>query len=160
MTTPAVVKPQKGRILNGFSHTFLVVWGLMVTIPLLWSVIQSFKTDSEIIHDPLGLPQHWLLGAFGRAWSKGHIGEFFLNTVVVMVFSVTLTMLFGSMAAYVLARYPFRGNRIIYWTFVAGLTVPIYMGILPLYLLVNDFAAFLGLKDVIGVDTRGGLILV
>jgi N-acetylglucosamine transport system permease protein len=149
-----------GRILNGFSHTFLVIWGLMVTIPLMWSVVQSFKTDSEIIHDPLGLPARWQLGAFARAWSKGHIGQFFLNTVLVMTFSVTLTMLFGSMAAYVLARYPFRGNRLIYWTFVAGLTVPIYMGILPLYLLVNDFAKFLGLETVIGVDTRGGLILV
>lgn len=150
----------EGGVLNVFSHTFLVVWGLLVTIPLVWAVIQSFKTDAEIIRDPLGLPEKWLFGAFGRAWTKGNIGEFFLNTVSVMIFSVTLTMLFGAMAAYVLARYPFRGNRLIYWLFVSGLTVPIYMGILPLYLLVQDLSELLGMQSLIGVDTRGGLILV
>lgn len=160
MAAEVKTEKHKGGFLNSVSHTFLVVWGLMVTIPLIWAVIQSFKTDSEIIHDPLGLPEQWLLGAFGRAWTKGQIGEFFVNTVSVMVFSVTLTMLFGAMAAYVLARYPFRGNRIIYWIFVSGLTVPIYMGILPLYLLVQDVGELLGLESLIGVDTRGGLILV
>jgi N-acetylglucosamine transport system permease protein len=54
------------------------------------------------------------------------------------------------MAAYVLARYPFRGNRSSTGPLSPGCTVPIYMGILPLYLLVNDFAEFLGLRDVIG----------
>lgn len=147
-------------IMNTFSHTFLFVWGAMVTIPLVWAVIQSFKTDAEIIRDPLGLPEDWLFGAFGRAWTKGNIGEFFLNTVLVMAFSVTLTMLFGAMAAYVLARYRFPGNRFIYWTFVTGLTVPIYMGILPLYLLVQDIGEVLGVESLIGVDTRGGLVLV
>src|SRR3990170_4596049 len=102
---------REGSILNVFSHGFLFIWGAMVTIPLVWAVIQSFKTDSEIIHSPLGLPEQWLFGAFGRAWTKGHIGQFFLNTVLVMAFSVTLTTLFGSMAAYVLARYKFPGNR-------------------------------------------------
>ncbi|WP_117208356.1 carbohydrate ABC transporter permease [Allorhizocola rhizosphaerae] len=146
--------------MNAFSHTFLFIWGAMVTIPLVWAVIQSFKTDTEILNEPLALPEQWLFGAFGRAWTKGDIGEFFANTVLVMAFSVTLTMLCGAMAAYVLARYRFPGNRVIYWTFVAGLTVPIYMGILPLYLLVKDVGEMLGLESVIGVDTRGGLILV
>ncbi len=156
--TPAL-KKERG-ILNAFSHTFLFIWGAMVTIPLVWAIIQSFKTDTEILNKPLALPEQWLMGAFGRAWTKGHIGEFFLNTVLVMAFSVTLTMLCGSMAAYVLARYKFPGNRLIYWMFVTGLTVPIYMGILPLYLLVQDVGELLGLESLIGVDTRGGLVLV
>jgi N-acetylglucosamine transport system permease protein len=153
------VKKERG-VLNAFSHTFLFIWAAMVTIPLVWAVIQSFKSDTEILNKPLALPEQWLFGAFGRAWTKGNIGEFFLNTVLVMAFSVTLTMLFGAMAAYVLARYGFPGNRVIYWTFVTGLTVPIYMGILPLYLLVKDVGELLGLESLIGVDTRGGLILV
>jgi N-acetylglucosamine transport system permease protein len=149
-----------GGVLNVFSHAFLFLWAALVTIPLIWAVIQSFKTDTEIINDPLGLPEQWLFGAFGRAWTKGHIGEFFLNTVVVLLGGVTLTMLLGSMAAYVLARYPFRGNRLVYWIFVAGLTMPIYLGILPLYLTVDEIAQALGLQEVIGLSTHLGLILV
>lgn len=152
--------PDTGRVFNVFSHGFLFIWGALVTIPLIWAVIQSFKTDTEIINDPLGLPEEWLFGAFGRAWTKGHIGEFFFNTVVVLIGGVGLTMLLGSMAAYVLARYPFRGNRAVYWMFVAGLTMPIYLGILPLYLTVDKVAKALGLTEVIGLSTHLGLILV
>ncbi|MFG1676078.1 carbohydrate ABC transporter permease [Micromonospora sp. NPDC049282] len=122
------------RIFNGFSHTFLVVWTLMVIYPLLWVVMSSFKDDSEVIREPLSLipdKLHW--ENFGRAWTEGHLGAFFLNTVLVLVGSVTLTMLLGSMAAYALARFEFRGNRLIYYMFLSGLTLPIYLAAVPLF---------------------------
>ncbi len=50
-----------------------------------------------------------------------------------MVGGVFLTMLLGSMAAYVLARYEFPGNRLIYFTFLAGFTLPIYLAAVPLF---------------------------
>jgi N-acetylglucosamine transport system permease protein len=153
------LKPD-GRILSGFSHAFLVIWALLVTIPLLWAVIQSFKSDSEILRHPLALPKEWLVDAFGRAWTKGHLGDYFINTFIVLAGSVTLTMLLGSMVAYVLARYPFRGNRPIYYLFVVGLTMPIFLGLVPLYLTVKNLAASLGLTEVIGLNTYLGLILV
>lgn len=122
------------RIFNGFSHVFLVVWGVMVVYPLLWVVMSSLKSDRAIIRQPLSLiPDglHW--GNFVRAWGQGHIGAFFLSTVLVLTFSVTLTMLLGSMAAYVLARYDFPGNRAIYFLFLSGLTLPIYLAAVPLF---------------------------
>jgi N-acetylglucosamine transport system permease protein len=154
-------KPRgEGGILNAFSHIFLVIWGAMVAVPLLWAVIQSFKSDDEILHNPLSLPSSWHIGAFGRAWTKGHIGNYMFNTVLVMLFSVTLTMLFGSMVAYVLARYKFPGNRVIYYLFFTGLVMPIFLGLVPLYLTVKNLAASVGLTSVIGLNTYGGLILV
>ncbi|KAB1908367.1 carbohydrate ABC transporter permease [Micromonospora sp. AMSO31t] len=122
-----------GRIFNGFSHLFLVVWAVMVIYPLLWVVMSALKTDSEVIREPLSLiPKSLQWDNFARAWSAG-IDSFFLNTLLVLVFSVTLTMLLGSMAAYALARYEFRGNRLIYWMFLSGLTLPIYLAAVPLF---------------------------
>src|SRR5262249_12402370 len=115
-------------VFSGFSHVFLVVWAIMVVYPMLWVVMSSFKDDAQIIKDPLSLipdALHW--DNFSRAWFKGHIGEFFLNTIIVLIGGVFLTMLLGSMAAYVLARYEFPGNRFIYFTFLAGFTLPIYL---------------------------------
>ena len=123
-----------GRIFNGFSHIFLVVWAVMVIYPLLWVVMSALKSDSEVIRDPLSLipdELHW--DNFSRAWGEGHLGAFFLNTILVMVGSVFLTMLLGSMAAYALARYEFRGNRLIYYMFLSGLTLPIYLAAVPLF---------------------------
>jgi len=120
--------------LSGFSHLFLLVWGGMVVLPLLWVVISSFKSDAEIIKEPLSLiPNglHW--DNFSRAWTNGHFTDVFLDTVIIVGGGVLLTMLLGSMAAYVLARYEFPGNRVIYYLFLAGLTLPVYMAAVPLY---------------------------
>jgi N-acetylglucosamine transport system permease protein len=137
-------------VLNIFSHGFLLIWGAMVVLPLLWAVASSFKTDAQISRDPLALPTglHW--ENFSNAWTTGRIGDLFLNTVLVVTGGVLLTMLLGSMVAYVLARYPFPGNRAIYWLFVAGLTLPIFLALVPLYQVVANLGAsipFLGLNS-------------
>ena len=122
------------RVFNGFSHLFLLVWAVMVLYPLVWVVMSALKDDSEVIREPLSLipdTLHW--DNFARAWTDGHLGAFFLNTVLVLVGSVTLTMLLGSMAAYALARYEFPGNRLIYYMFLSGLTLPIYLAAVPLF---------------------------
>nr|WP_235967174.1 carbohydrate ABC transporter permease [Micromonospora rubida] len=106
----------------------------MVIYPLLWVVMSAFKDDSEVIRKPLSLipdKLHW--DNFTRAWGEGHLGAFFLNTLLVLVGSVFLTMLLGSMAAYVLSRYEFPGNRLIYYMFLSGLTLPIYLAAVPLF---------------------------
>jgi N-acetylglucosamine transport system permease protein len=146
------------RIFNGFSHLFLVVWAIMVVYPLLWVVMSGFKDDAEVIKEPLSLipsTLHW--DNFARAWTNGHIGSFFLNTVIVLIGGVFLTMLLGSMAAYVLARYEFPGNRLIYYMFLAGLTLPIYLAAVPLFKGVYNIGTYL---PVLGPNQFPMLILV
>src|SRR5690349_22293472 len=108
-----------GMVLNVFSHGFLAVWAILIVLPLIWLALGSFKTDAQIGGSALSWPSNWHFDAFSRAWDKG-IGDYFAHTLIVMVFSVPLTMLLGSMAAYVLARYPFPGNRLFYYFFVSG----------------------------------------
>ncbi|MCP3757370.1 carbohydrate ABC transporter permease [Streptomyces sp. TBY4] len=125
-----------GMVLNVFSHGFLAVWGILIVLPLIWLVLGSFKTDVQIGSSALSWPSNWHFDAFGRAWDKG-IGDYFANTLIVMVFSVPLTMLLGSMAAYVLARYPFRGNRPVYYFFVSGAMFPVFLALVPLFFMVK-----------------------
>src|SRR6478609_7818824 len=153
-TVPAKPKPKavKGAVgdtlFSGFSHAFLVVWGILVVYPLLWVVLSSFKDDKQIIRHPLSLiPSSLHFDNFTRAWTKGHIGGFFLNTLIIVGGGVFLTMLLGSMAAYVLARYDFPGNRAIYYLFVAGNTLPVYMAAVPLFkgtYIIGQSVPFLG----------------
>ncbi|MGC0328947.1 N-acetylglucosamine transport system permease protein [Streptomyces sp. SAI-170] len=126
----------EGVVLNVFSHGFLALWALLIVLPLLWLVLSSFKTDAQIGGSAFGWPQNWDLDVFARAWDKG-IGDYFLNTVIVLAFSVPLTMLFGSMAAYVLARYQFWGNRLLYYFFVAGAMFPVFLALVPLFFMVK-----------------------
>ena len=120
------------------SHAFLVGWALLTTLPLVWAVLSSFKTDTEILTDPWGLPSSLRFENWARAWGEAHIGQYFLNSAVVVSGALVLTMLFGSMAAYVLARYQFRGRRIVYFAFVGGMMFPVFLALVPLFFVVRN----------------------
>ncbi|MCW2887930.1 MAG: N-acetylglucosamine transport system permease protein [Streptosporangiaceae bacterium] len=135
----------------GLSHLALVVWALLVIIPIAWTLLASFKTNSEIFSDPWTLPHHWGVASWGRAWQKARIGRYMLNTIFIVGVSTFGTMLLGSMAAYVLARYKFPGNRFIYLMFISGMTFPVFLALVPLFFIVKN----LGM-----LGTYQGMILV
>ncbi|MFD5817373.1 carbohydrate ABC transporter permease [Streptomyces sp. NPDC127038] len=143
-------KRTEGMALNVFSHGFLALWAILIVLPLLWLVLSSFKTDAQIGGSALSWPSHWHFDVFVRAWNKG-IGDYFANTLIVLVFSVPLTMLLGAMAAYVLARYEFPGNRLIYYFFVGGAMFPVFLALVPLFFMVRRLDM---------LNTYQGLILV
>jgi N-acetylglucosamine transport system permease protein len=148
---PAARTPGRGRAVPILSHAFLIVWALLTTLPLVWAVLSSFKSDTEILTDPWGLPAQIRWENWGRAWNEAHIGRYFLNSAIVVAGALVLTMLFGAMAAYVLARYRFRGQRIVYFAFVGGMMFPVFLALVPLFFVVRN----LGL-----LGTLPGLILV
>lgn len=143
--------PGQRNVLSGLSHVALVVWAITVILPIVWTFLASFKTNAEIFGDPLALPGSWSWSAWGRAWDKAHVAQYMFNSIVVVTFATAGTMLFGSMAAYVLARYRFFGNRFIYFMFVSGMVFPVFLALVPLFFVVRN----LGL-----LDTHVGLILV
>ncbi|BAL86918.1 putative ABC transporter permease protein [Actinoplanes missouriensis 431] len=160
MTTtaaPAVARPietkkREVNALNGLAHIALFAWAIATAGPLIWVLLASFKSNTEIfLGQPFALPSSFSFGTYVNAWSEAHIGRYFLNSVFVVAISTAGTMLFGSMAAYVLARYRFRGNRFLYYLFVSGLAFPTFMAITPLFFILKN----LGL-----INTFTGLILV
>ncbi|MDJ0464228.1 carbohydrate ABC transporter permease [Streptomyces sp. H27-C3] len=147
-------KPKKdvsGSTLNVFSHGILILWAFMVVMPLLWAVMTSFKDDASIFGSPWSLPDKLHFENWSRAWSEAHMSEYFLNTIIVVGGSLIGTLLLGSMAAYVLARFEFPGNRFIYFLFVGGMSFPIMLALVPLFYVLKN----MGL-----LETIPGLILV
>ncbi|HEY2794864.1 MAG TPA: carbohydrate ABC transporter permease [Micromonosporaceae bacterium] len=138
------------RVVGAASHTVLTVWSLIVVLPLLWTVMSSFKTSSEIFQSPFALPKHWSFRNYEHAWSGAGIGTYFVNSLIVVFGALILTMLFGAMCAYVLARFRFFGSRAIYYLLLAGLTFPIFLAIVPLFFI---------LKSIGLLDTLPGLIV-
>ncbi|MFF9588513.1 carbohydrate ABC transporter permease [Streptomyces sp. NPDC014646] len=151
-TAPAVKeKSSEGQVLNVFSHGVLIIWAILVVMPLLWAVMASFKTDDSILSTPWELPDKLHFENWSRAWSQAHMSDYFFNTVVVVGCSLVGTLLLGSMAAYVLARFDFPGNRFVYFLFIGGMSFPIILALVPLFFVMNNMAL---------LDTRHGLILV
>ncbi|WP_214322342.1 carbohydrate ABC transporter permease [Nonomuraea sediminis] len=147
--------------LSALTHVALLVWTVLVAVPILWTFLSSVKSEDEIFGNAWTLPAtlHW--DNFVRAWDKAHVGQYMLNSVIVVGFGVFGTMLIGSMAAYVLARYSFRLNRAIYLLFVSGLAFPVFLALSPLFFVVQNIGQQVPLiGPYIGINTHAGLILV
>jgi N-acetylglucosamine transport system permease protein len=138
------------KVVGTVSHTVLVIWSLLVVVPLLWVLMSSFKTSSEIFASPFALPGNWSFDNYRNAWTTAGIGSFFLNSVIVVFGALVVTMLFGAMSAYVLARFTFPGSRLLYYLMLAGLTFPVFLAIVPLFFVLRG----LGL-----LNTLPGLIV-
>ncbi|MFU8945264.1 carbohydrate ABC transporter permease [Mycetocola zhadangensis] len=138
------------KAVGALSHTALVVWSLIVILPLLWTLMTSFKTTKEIFASPFSLPANWNFNNYVSAWTQEGIGNYFLNTVIVVGFALVIVMVLGAMCAYVLARYKFFGSRAIYYLMLAGLTFPVFLAIVPLFFVLRN----IGL-----LNTLPGLIL-
>ncbi|TDD15898.1 carbohydrate ABC transporter permease [Nonomuraea diastatica] len=139
------------RALNVLAQIMLAVWAVVVIAPLLITLLGSFKGTTELFGDPFTLPSALRWDNWVSAWDTARVGRFILNSAIVVFFGVAGTMLLGSMAAYVLARYTFSGNRFIYYMFVSGLTFPVFLALVPLFFVVKN----LGL-----LGTHTGLVLV
>ncbi len=133
------------------TQLFLIVWAIMVIFPLAWMVMTAFKTDQEIFFSPWQLPAVLQWDNFVRAWTEASIGRYFLNSIIVVSGSLTLTLLLSSMLAYAIARFEFPGNRLLYYTFLIGLMFPFFLALVPLFFVVNDLHM---------LSTYRGLILV
>ncbi|RNI24317.1 carbohydrate ABC transporter permease [Flexivirga caeni] len=135
------------------SHIVLIFWSIIVILPLVWSFFSATRSTSEIFSGPWTLPHHlWhnLSANFSSAWSDSGLGRDLLNTIIVVGVALILVMALGSMCAYSLARFPFRGSRAIYYLILAGNTFPIFLAIVPLFFV---------LKHIGLLNTFPGLIL-
>ncbi|MGH3318890.1 MAG: carbohydrate ABC transporter permease [Streptosporangiaceae bacterium] len=124
---------------NAVAHILLTIWALLVVLPLLWVLVSSFKTTKEILGDPLTWPSQFKWQNYVTAWTTSGIGRFFLNTVIVVGCALFIVMVLGAMCSYVLARFRFPGNRLIYYLMLAGLTFPIFLAIVPLFFILQNF---------------------
>lgn len=151
------IAPARRYQQTGFSlgdlilNLFLGLWALIVIFPMLWLVYTSFKTDQEIFFSPWALPATPIWDNFRRGWVDANIGTYFINSLIVVLPSLALILILSAMTAYVLARFPFPANRILFYGFMAGMLFPVFLALIPLFFLVKD----LGM-----MSTYHGLILV
>ena len=141
---------EKGTTLNVFSHAFLVLWVLLAAGPLIWVALTALRPSAEILSDPMGWPASFHWENFANAWNKADIGRYTINSLIILSGSLTGTMLLGSMAAYVIARFTFPGNRLVFMLFAGGMMFPVILALVPLFAVMENFGL---------LETRPGLMI-
>ncbi len=131
------------RASSTFIYLFLGIMALVFLYPVALMLLTAFKTTPEIFKNPFGLPAEFTLKGFRTVWERAHFGTYLRNSVIITGASALLLVATAAPAAYALARYSFRLRGPLFIFFLAGIMIPIRLGILPLYLLMGD----LGLLD-------------
>ncbi|HEV2356899.1 MAG TPA: carbohydrate ABC transporter permease [bacterium] len=133
------------------TQALLAANALLVVLPLVFMVLSSLKSTREIFQRPFALPLAPRWDNYTQLWSAAHFALYFRNSVVVTVASMALILTTGTLAAFALGRYRFRGNDLVYLFFLSGIMVPIRLAIIPLFIMMRDLRL---------LDTLASLVLV
>ena len=107
-------------------YTTLVIASLVAIVPLFVVLIASMKTKEEYLGTgPFDLPSNWLnFDNYVTAFVNGNLVVGFLNTTLILVVSLVGTILIGTMTAYAIDRFDFKGKPLILGAFLLATLVP------------------------------------
>lgn len=120
------------RLLPG--HILVGLWCLFTLVMLLWIAAASLSTSSEIMRGKALAFQSGLhFENYVNAWTANNISVFFLNSLLYATCSMIGSVLISAPAAYVLARFVFKGNGLVRSGFITAMSIPQIMIVLPLF---------------------------
>ena len=115
-------------------YAILIFWALVSLFPVYWMLTFSLKTNSEIFgENVVGLPREWVWGNYTKALNTGNMPRYFLNSLIVAVATIIITLVASVMATYAMTRLRWKGKKRMNSFFMLGLTIPIHASIVPLY---------------------------
>jgi multiple sugar transport system permease protein len=143
-------------------HLFLASLALVWLFPILWTLFSALRPYGDVIRDgAVAIPAHLSFDNFVTAWNVGNLSHLFVNTVVIAVPGVILTLWISSMLAYVFSRFSFRLNLPLLMMFTAGNLLPPQVIIVPLYRIYTVFPLPKFLSDSgLLYDSAIGIILI
>ena len=127
------------RLQSVLVHLALAAVGIVVAIPLYWTVISSLSTNADIFATPIQwLPTslHW--ENFSQALGAAPFGRYFLNSAVVGVAVTCTTLVTSALAGYGFAKFRFLGRRALFVVVLIALMVPFQAIMIPLFVLTRQ----------------------
>jgi ABC-type glycerol-3-phosphate transport system permease component len=115
----------------------LIAAAAATLIPFLWLVISSLKREADIFANPLALLQTPTLANYGSLFQQFHFAIATLNSIVISLGVVAISVALGSLAAYGFSRYPFAGGRFVLGALLITRMVTPAALVVPLYLIMN-----------------------
>lgn len=123
----------KGEIISRWViRLFLVVWTILIIFPLLWAIMTSFKSQKEFMMGAFNWPTSFQFRNYVVAWQEADFSKYFLNSVILSLGSVALTILFTLGSSYVIAKYRFRLFKFLDHFYSIFMMVPQMLLLIPL----------------------------
>jgi len=129
-------KNLKDKLLILPAKLFLLLWCAFSVFALVWVFLSSFKTNKEFFANVWGFAETPQTGNYENVIFNYHLGQYFLNSIIVVGASVLIILAVSTPAAYVLSRFSFPFKNFLFKFIVLGLGVPLQMILIPLFFML------------------------
>jgi len=111
---------------------------LVIIVPLMFSWLGGFRDNQQLVTRPVGLPDPWVTDNYTGILSSGSFWRQVWNSTLIALLTTLVVLPAASLAAFVLARYRFKGRELVYGLFTLGLLFPVAVAILPLFITLRQ----------------------
>jgi raffinose/stachyose/melibiose transport system permease protein len=132
-------------------YLLLAFWTIMSVGPLLWMLLNSLRTNTEIFTQPIGLPSFDNMSNYVEAWQTADLGTALFNSIILSIGSVVVSAFCAFLIGFALSRGHLPFSNALLTFFLLGLMIPTFALLLPILLQFQDAGL---------TSTRQGLILV
>lgn len=124
-------------------YAVLIILAITIIIPIAWVFLASIKENEQFYGSPWTLPNGFHFENFVQAWTEAEMGSYMINSVIVTALGILLLIVISLPAAYVLARFKFKGSKFWNILFMAGLFINVNYIVVPIFLMLVDADSFL-----------------
>jgi len=118
-------------------HVVAIFFGLIILVPVVFGVFGGFKDNSQLSGNPVALPHPWLVSNYTEMLTSSSFWRPMFNSTLIAILTTLLTVITAAMAAFIFARFAFRGREVLFTVFTVGLLFPFAVAILPLYVVLR-----------------------
>ncbi|MBD0737846.1 carbohydrate ABC transporter permease [Streptomyces sp. CBMA29] len=163
MTAPTISRPGRRpdrRRLTVRQYTVRTLGGVATLIfvsPFLYAISTSLRPAQDVAEHAVAFPTSITFSNFSRVYSEINYGRSVFNTLLITAGTCAIVVLLGSMAGYALGRTSRSWSTWVYRGFMAGMAVPLFVLVAPLYLLVRDLGLLGSIPGVILIYAASNL---
>nr|WP_288696077.1 carbohydrate ABC transporter permease [uncultured Dorea sp.] len=122
---------------------FLTLFSIIMMYPMVWMLMTSFKTNADIrMNRTKFFPTEWTLEGYRTAFEKAPIAQWFINSMLVVIFITVAVIFTSTLIGYVFAKYEFRGKKVLFVILLATMMVPPQVTMIPRYLMIQEMHLF------------------
>lgn len=131
---------------------FVMIFTVLVSVfPIMWIIMSAFKSNGEILSNPFSLPTKISFAPFIEVFTHYNFLKYSFNSFFIATIASIIALIIYALAAYVIAKFEFKGKRLLYILFTLTLLVPAHTKAQPIFSLILNLDIY---------DTKRALILV
>ncbi|MFA7108751.1 MAG: carbohydrate ABC transporter permease [Sphaerochaetaceae bacterium] len=133
-----------GNFGRTFAYIIMILFAFMAIAPVIWLIINSFKSTIEFQTDMVGMPNNWVVSNYAGAWKIGHFSILFVNSIIYTLFSVGIATILSLMTGFAFAKIKSKATKPIYSLLILGILLTTQTLMVPIFIQVSQLDMGLG----------------